>query len=341
MLKRLLLILLCLILCCPAALAEGCALCGGDSVCDTCQGNGYLLMQAYGSDAQVQVACTGGCDNGRCPDCAPPCDVCGSDQKCDTCGGLGYVLMQAYGSDEMLQVACMGENCADGACAVCTVVQMVPEPTPKPTPAPSADVKPTSGGMAITHIGSAPFEIDPNKTFAGRVSIAQGNTPQPTEAKKKTGIDLGAFAEKIKNSQPKSMDEWADEMGWEENTNSIFADGSKDFLEASGKKTESQTQSGNTLTIEVIIGSETRTHTITTTETSVLDALLKAHLISGEEVAWGYNVTMVDGVVANYNAKGEYWVILEYVNGQYASMADSLANRKVRDGDRYAFSLMD
>ena len=107
------------------------------------------------------------------------------------------------------------------------------------------------------------------------------------------------------------------------------------------RRSEKAEPVGDTLTIEVIIGSETRTHTITTTETSVLDALLNAHLISGEEVAWGYNVTMVDGVVANYNAKGEYWVILEYVNGQYESMADSLANRKVRDGDRYAFSLMD
>ena len=337
--KRFWMLFLCLLLVCCAALAE-CALCGGDSVCDTCQGNGFLLMKAYGSDAQVQVACTAGCDNGRCPDCAVPCDVCGSDGKCDVCGGLGYVLMQAYGSDEMVQVACMGENCADGACAVCTVVQMVPEPTPKPTPAPSADAKPTSGGMAITHIGSAPFEIDPNKTFAGRVSIAQGNTPQPTEAKKKTGIDLGAFAEKIKNSQPKSMDEWADEMGWEENTNSIFADGSKDFLEASGKKTESQTQSGNTLTIEVFIGDDHRKYTITTNETYVLDALLEEGLVKGEEVSWGFNVTTVDGVKANYNRKGEYWSILEYVDGGYTSLMDSLANRKVRDGDRYAFTLM-
>ena len=118
MTKRFWMLLVCLLLVCGVALAE-CAICGGDSVCDTCDGNGYLLMQAYGSDEQLKVACTGGCNNGRCPDCAPPCDVCGGDQKCDVCGGLGYLIRQAYGSGEDVKVACTGENCADGACAVC------------------------------------------------------------------------------------------------------------------------------------------------------------------------------------------------------------------------------
>lgn len=135
MTKRFWMLLVCLLLVCGVALAE-CAICGGDSVCDTCDGNGYQLMQAYGSDEQLKVACTGGCDNGRCPDCAPPCDVCGGDQKCDVCGGLGYLIRQAYGSGEDVKVACTGESCADGACAVCTQVEVEPESAPVPTPAP-------------------------------------------------------------------------------------------------------------------------------------------------------------------------------------------------------------
>lgn len=111
-------LLLCLLLACSCALAE-CALCGGDSVCDTCAGNGYVLMQAYGSTEEVKVACPAGCDNGRCPDCAVPCDVCSSDGKCDTCGGNGYVLMLSYDTREEVKIACPGENCAVGQCTAC------------------------------------------------------------------------------------------------------------------------------------------------------------------------------------------------------------------------------
>ena len=100
------------------AVAEGCAICGGDAVCDTCGGLGYLEMKTL-SGEMAQVACFGGCVEGKCPDCAVACDVCGSDGLCDTCGGLGYLEMKAYGSDEMLQIACTGENCDAGKCAVC------------------------------------------------------------------------------------------------------------------------------------------------------------------------------------------------------------------------------
>ena len=111
-------LLVCLLLACSCALAE-CSLCGGDSVCDTCGGNGYMLMQLYGTDEQSKVVCTAGCDNGRCPTCAVPCDVCGSDQKCDVCGGNGYVIMHAYGTGEEVKAVCPGQHCADGQCTAC------------------------------------------------------------------------------------------------------------------------------------------------------------------------------------------------------------------------------
>ena len=90
----------------------------------------------------------------------------------------------------------------------------------------------------------------------------------------------------------------------------------------------------------MFIGDDHRKYTITTKETYVLDALLEANLIEGEDVSWGFNVTVVDGVKANYNRKGEYWSILEYVGGSYQSLMDSLGARVVEDGDRYAFRLM-
>ena len=69
MTKRFWMLLVCLLLACGVALAE-CVICGGDSVCDTCDGNGYLLMQAYGSDEQLKVACMAeGCNNGACTLC--------------------------------------------------------------------------------------------------------------------------------------------------------------------------------------------------------------------------------------------------------------------------------
>lgn len=102
-----------------AALADTCSICGGDRVCDACKGNGYVLMQAYGSDQQVKIACTAGCANGVCPVCPAPCDVCSSDGLCNTCGGNGYLLMQAYSSDQQVKVVCTGMHCASGACAAC------------------------------------------------------------------------------------------------------------------------------------------------------------------------------------------------------------------------------
>lgn len=114
--KKFFVLLLCLSLFVPA-LAESCVLCGGDAVCDTCNGLGYQEMEAYGG-GMVKVACTAGCDNGACTTCKKACAVCGSDGLCDVCGGLGYQEMEAYGGG-MTKVACTGGNCDDGKCSAC------------------------------------------------------------------------------------------------------------------------------------------------------------------------------------------------------------------------------
>ena len=49
--------------------SSACVMCGGDGVCDTCSGKGYLEMKAYGSNDTVRVACNGGCAEGQCTAC--------------------------------------------------------------------------------------------------------------------------------------------------------------------------------------------------------------------------------------------------------------------------------
>ena len=67
--KKFFALLLCLSLFVPA-LAESCAICGGDAVCDTCNGLGYQEMEAYGG-GMVKVACTReNCNDGKCLICA-------------------------------------------------------------------------------------------------------------------------------------------------------------------------------------------------------------------------------------------------------------------------------
>jgi hypothetical protein len=51
---------------------------------------------------------------------------------------------------------------------------------------------------------------------------------------------------------------------------------------------------------------------IATDEKSLLDALMKVEFIEGEEVSWGFNVTMVNGITADYETDGAYWSIYFY-----------------------------
>ena len=102
------------------ASAEDCAICSGDSVCDTCLGTGYQIVPLFRSDETVKIACTGGCLNGACPICPPVCALCGGDRICDTCFGMGYTLMTLYGSNEPIQIACTAQ-CNIGVCTQCVV----------------------------------------------------------------------------------------------------------------------------------------------------------------------------------------------------------------------------
>ncbi|MEA5145778.1 MAG: hypothetical protein VB041_07070, partial [Candidatus Limiplasma sp.] len=51
---------------------------------------------------------------------------------------------------------------------------------------------------------------------------------------------------------------------------------------------------------------------VSTDETTLLAALTNVALVAGEEAAWGFNVTTVDGIQADYDNTGEYWSIFAY-----------------------------
>ena len=136
--KTLMLTLFLCLLCCTAH-ADVCSICSGDSTCDTCEGNGYVFVQVYGTNMQVKAVCSAGCDNGVCPVCPAPCDVCGSDGLCNVCSGNGYILVQVYGAGTQVKAVCTGAQCDDGKCKVCqSKTEAVLTATPKPIAAPKA-----------------------------------------------------------------------------------------------------------------------------------------------------------------------------------------------------------
>lgn len=53
---------------------------------------------------------------------------------------------------------------------------------------------------------------------------------------------------------------------------------------------------------------------VRTDETFLMDALVGVELIEVEEVSWGYNITTVNGVKADYEKDQAYWSILEFIS---------------------------
>ena len=65
-----------------------------------------------------------------------------------------------------------------------------------------------------------------------------------------------------------------------------------------------------TITVEVVHKSgESAEHTLTTTKTTLADALLEASLASGNEDTYGLYITTVDGETADYSVDQSYWAL--------------------------------
>ena len=82
-------------------------------------------------------------------------------------------------------------------------------------------------------------------------------------------------------------------------------------------------------------------YTVKTDETVLLDALQKVALISGETASWGYYVTTVDGITADYDTTGQFWNI--YIYNSTEEKLDRLDTgidvTPINDGDIYLFYL--
>ena len=76
-----------------------------------------------------------------------------------------------------------------------------------------------------------------------------------------------------------------------------------------------------------------KTFTITTDADNVGDALIEEGLIEGEEGAYGWFVTKVDGEFHNWDDDGKYWAF--YIDGEYASTG--VSSTPVTAGATYTF----
>ena len=102
-----------------------------------------------------------------------------------------------------------------------------------------------------------------------------------------------------------------------------------------GDKSESETGTPITITLEVVFADgSSKEHTVNTDSSKNLrQALEGAGLISGDEGAYGLYVKVVDGVTADYDVDGSYWSLTK--DGQLCSGVDST---KIADGDHFEFT---
>ena len=78
---------------------------------------------------------------------------------------------------------------------------------------------------------------------------------------------------------------------------------------------------------------------IATDEESLLAALLKVEFIEGEEASWGFNVTTVNGITADYETDGSYWSIYFY-NPEYEELErleTAIGETPLESGSLFAF----
>ena len=97
-------------------------------------------------------------------------------------------------------------------------------------------------------------------------------------------------------------------------------------------KKEDGTEKSFTFIVVDAEGKETK-FDITTTKTTVGDALLDEGLIEGEDSQYGLYVKKVNGISADYNVDGAYWSF--YVGNDYAQKGVDATD--IEDGATYKF----
>ena len=107
---------------------------------------------------------------------------------------------------------------------------------------------------------------------------------------------------------------------------------------ASGKQSDASAaptagaQGEHTIELTVTYGENSKAYTITTAAQTLLEALDGVVEYQGENSAYGYTLTAVNGVEADFTKGGNaYWAI--YVNGAYGTL--SLDKQPIADGDHF------
>jgi len=90
-------------------------------------------------------------------------------------------------------------------------------------------------------------------------------------------------------------------------------------------------EEGKTIKVEVKANDKTVTFTIKTNKDNLGDALLEYDLVKGEDSAYGLNVTVVNGMTADYNIDKSYWGF--YIDNEMAMTGVSGA--EIVDGQTY------
>lgn len=104
-------------------------------------------------------------------------------------------------------------------------------------------------------------------------------------------------------------------------------------LAACGSKDEGKYK----ITVEVVNDQgETKSYQSSTDAEMLYDALLEIDglTLDGYESDYGYYITGVNGLTADYDADGAYWSL--YVNGEYGSYG--VESQPVADGDTYCLA---
>ena len=108
-------------------------------------------------------------------------------------------------------------------------------------------------------------------------------------------------------------------------------------FEADTPKTEEPTTAASEktqITVEVVCADGTqKTFTVNTDKTNLGDALIEEGLIEGEEGAYGWFITKVDGEFHKWEDDGKYWAF--YINGEYAMTG--VSSTPITAGTTYTF----
>ena len=98
-----------------------------------------------------------------------------------------------------------------------------------------------------------------------------------------------------------------------------------------GDKNKGDTGS-KTITVDVVDDQgEKTTFTIVTSEEKLAGALLQEKLVEGEDGGYGFYITTVNGLVADYEKDGAYWALQK--DGEL--LMTGASDTAISDGDHY------